>query len=245
MTQAKALPIVAFDSLSLAELGLMKEGAEQVNNAHRTLKKGKLNVVGECLKNQGKFFELEHYPKGDVFDSESFAQYYYHAHREDREEHGHFHTFMRAGGMASDMKPVANNGNVKWETGADAVSQVICISMNKPGFPISLFATNRWVTGETWYSASDVVSMLDSWHIDHAFPNLAVNHWITGMMQLFRPQIIALLEHRDVVIEDWRQQYPDQDVFEDRKLEVTGEYDISIEEQHASVLQAIEKQSTV
>lgn len=245
MTQVRALPEVTFDSLSLAELRLMREGAEQVNDAHRTLKKGSLNVVGECLKDQGQFFELEHYPKGDVFDSESFAQYYYHAHREDREEHGHFHTFMRAGGMASGIEPVAYDGDVKWETGSDAVSQVICISMNNPGFPVGLFATNRWVTGETWYSASDVISMLDNWHIDHAFPNLAVNHWITGMIKLFKPQIIALLEHRDAVIEDWRKQFPGQDIFEDRKLEVTGEYDISVENQHASVLKAIDKQCAI
>jgi len=245
MTQANPLPVITFDSLSLAQLQRMKEGAEQVIEAHRTLKKGSCNVVGECLKNQGQFFELEHYPKGDVFDSESFAQYYYHAHREDREEHGHFHTFMRGGGMAPNMQPVPYDGDVKWETGADAVSQVICISMDNPGFPIGLFATNRWVTGETWYKSSDVISMLDDWIIDHAYPNLAVNHWITGMMKLFKPQIIALLEHRDTVIDDWRQQYPDRDAFEDRELEVTGEYDISVEDQYTSVLKAIEVQSAV
>jgi len=245
MTQAKPLPEIEFDSLSLADLHLMKEGAEQVIYAHHTLKKGNLNVVGECLKDQGTFYEMEHYPKGDVFDSESFAQYYYHAHREGREEHGHFHTFMRGGGMASGMQPVPYDGEVKWETGADAVSQVICISMSNPGFPIGLFATNRWVTGETWYKSSDVISMLEHWTIDHAYPNLAVNHWITGMMKLFRPQIIALLEHRDIVIDDWRQQYPDRDAFEDRELEVTGEYDISVDDQHANVLKAIENQSAV
>lgn len=222
----------------------MKEGGEQVIDAHRTLKKGNLNVVGECLKDQGTFYELDHFPKGDVFDTESFAQYYYHAHREDRDEHGHFHTFMRAGGMKPGVEPVPYDGEVEWQLGKDAVSHVISISMNNPGFPIGLFATNRWVTGEAWYSSSDVVSMLDNWHIDHAFPNLAVNHWITGMMKLFRPQVIALLEHRDTVIENWRQQFPDKDVFEDRTLEVTGEYDISVEDQYANVLAAIESQRT-
>ena len=74
MTQVTPLPVVTFDSFSLAELSLMKEGGEQVIDAHRTLKKGSLNVVGECLKNQGTFYELEHYPQGDVFDNESFAQ---------------------------------------------------------------------------------------------------------------------------------------------------------------------------
>lgn len=243
MKQAIPLPDVELDSLSLAELGVMKEGAEQVKEAHRTLKKGGLNVVGECLKNQGTFFQLEHYPKGDVFDAESFSQYYYHAHREDRDEHGHFHTFMRAKGMPSGIQPVPYDGDVEWQTGANAVSHVICISMDGPGFPIGLFATNRWVTGETWYRSDDVVSMLDDWHIDHAYPNLAVNQWISGMMKLFKPQIIALLEHRDAVIEDWQQQHPEQDVYEDRKLEVTGEYDIAVDDQHAKVLELIEKRS--
>jgi len=123
------------------------------------------------------------------------------------------------------------------------VSHVICISMDGPGFPIGLFATNRWVTGETWYNWGDVVSMLDDWHIDHAYPNLAVNQWISGMMKLFKPQIIALLEHRDAVIEDWQQQHPEQDVYEDRKLEVTGEYDIAVDDQYAKVLELIEKRS--
>lgn len=244
MAKATELPVVTFDSLSMAELHLMKEGGEQVIDAHRTLKKGGLNVVGECLKDQGTFYELEHYPKGDVFDSESFAQYYYHAHREDRQEHGHFHTFMRADGMTSGVQPIPYDGDAEWPSGKDAVSHVISISMNNPGFPIGLFATNRWVTGETWYKSSDIVSMLDSWQIDHAYPNLAVNHWITGILKLFRPQVISLLKHRDTVIADWRTQYPDLDVFEDRSLEVTGEYDISVEDQYASVLAALEHRNS-
>jgi len=241
MNQSLPLPVIDFNALSLTELELMEEGAEQVKSAHRNLKKGGLNVVGECLKDQGTFFELQHYPSGDVYDSDSFSQYYYHAHREDRVEHGHFHTFMRAGGMSGDVQPVEYNGDVEWQTGANAISHIISISMDNPGFPTGLFATNRWVTGETWYKWDDVVSMLDGWSVDHAFPNLAVNQWITGMMKLFKPQIVALLEHRDAVIEQWQQQYPDQDVFEDRKLEVTGEYDVSVGDQHDSVLKAIKK----
>jgi len=183
MTQAPVLPEISLDSLSIDELRRMKDGGKQVNRALHSLKKGSVNIVGECLKNQGTFFELEHYPKGDVYDSDSHVQYYYHAHREDRVEHGHFHTFMRGGGMPADVKPVAYDGDVVWPTGADAVSHIISISMNNPGFPTGLFATNRWVTGETWYSHQDVVSMLDDWQIDHAFPNLAVNQWITGLVR--------------------------------------------------------------
>ena len=162
----------------------MQKGADLVVEAHRLLKKGGLNVVGECLKDQGTFYEMQHYPKGDVYDNESYCQYYYHNHREDMNEHGHFHTFMRAGGMQADMQPVAYNGEVKWPLGDDAISHIICISMDSAGFPIGLFATNRWVTGETWYSSEHVIAMLDTWEIDHAYPNQAVNLWISGMVKL-------------------------------------------------------------
>lgn len=241
MTQSIPLPEINFESLSLSELEKMEHGAKQVNEAHRVLKKGGLNVVGECLKDQGTFFEMEHYPKGDVYDAESFSQYYYHTHREDRNEHGHFHTFMRGAGIPQQIQPVEYQGDVVWPTGDEAVSHIISISMNNPGFPISLFATNRWVTGEAWYHWEDVVTMLDKWNVDHAYPNQAVNLWISGMVNLFRPQIVALLQHRDEVVNDWRTTHPDKDVFEDRSLEVTGEYDISVEQQHEATLEAMAK----
>ncbi len=38
------------------------------------------NIVGEALRGQGTFYEWNHYPKGDVYDSETHPQYYYHAH---------------------------------------------------------------------------------------------------------------------------------------------------------------------
>ncbi len=239
MSQQIALPEISFDSIARSDLETMQKGANEVVEAHRVLKKGGLNVVGECLKDQGTFYEMQHYPKGDVYDNESFCQYYYHNHREDMDEHGHFHTFMRAGGMQPEMQPVAYNGKVEWPLGDDAISHIVCISMDSAGFPIGLFSTNRWVTGEAWYSCEHVVAMLDSWEIDHAFPNQAVNLWISGMVKLFKPQIVALLNQRDAVLEDWQQKHPDEDVFEDRRLEVMGEYQISVEKQQAAVEKAL------
>jgi len=54
-----------------------------------------------------------------------------------------------------------------------------------------------------------------------------------------------LLEHRDAVIADWGVRHPTLDVFEDRKLEVTGEYDISIDDQFAGVEKALKKKSAI
>ncbi len=202
-------------------------GAE-ILECYRVLRKAGLNVVGEVLKGQGQFVEFDHFPADDVFDDETASQYYYHAHRPG--EHGHFHTFLRARGMPAGVASLPYpQAAERWPSGSDAHSHLIGISMDAYGLPIGLFATNRWVTNETWYPCEDVVRMLDRYVIDHAFPSWPVNRWITAMLVLFRPHIESLLRHRDRVIEHWRQIHPEQDVFENRALETTGELPISVD----------------
>lgn len=228
-----AVPIPSFSlpsALPTAQLERMVVAGEEIQESYRVLKKAGLNIVGECLRGQGTFYQMNHYPEGDVYDSESHSQYYYHNHREAMGEHGHFHTFMRVNGMQEGTSPIANSGEVSWPSGDAAVSHIIAISMDTKGFPLGIFATNRWVTGETWYAADDVINMIDAYDIDHAFPNLPVNRWISAMLQLYKPEIAALLTHRDEVINFWASEHPDQDVFEDRNLEITGELSISTED---------------
>ena len=226
------------EQLPLAELelynpesphaALMKQGAAEVKESYRLLKKAGLNIVGEVIKGQGTFYEMDHYPKDDVYDNESFSQYYYHSHRNLEEEHGHFHTFLRAKGFAAELKPM--NGfkmSQPWPEQEDSVSHFVGIAMDGFGFPIGLFSTNRWVTDETWFAGPDVITMLDRFQIDHAHPNLVVNLWLTGLLKLYRPHIEALLLHRDKVIEGWAQKYAERDVLEDRELEVIGYYPVS------------------
>jgi len=206
---------------------LLDAGAE-VRECYRVLSKGGLNVVGEVLRSQGEFVEFDHYPPDDVFDDETASQYYYHAHREG--EHGHFHTFLRAKGMPKGVAALSYPlRSEPWPNGSDAHSHLIAISMDAYGFPIGLFATNRWVTGETWYPCEDVLRMLDRYEIDQAFPSWPVNRWITAMMVLFRPHIETLLRHRDRVITRWQIANAGRDVFENRELEMTGYLPISVD----------------
>ena len=123
--------------------------------------------------------------------------------------------------------------------GKDALCHFVAISMNGPGKPIGLFTTNRWVTDETFYSAEDTISLLDGFKMDHTYPCLATNRWVTAMMVLFRPQIEALIRERDQVIGVWQQDHPDTDVYEDRDLEVTSETAIDVPKQLSAVRQAI------
>lgn len=217
----------------------MADAGAQILECYRVLRKGGLNIVGEVLRGQGDFYEMEHYPRDDVFDPDTHSQYYYHAHREGAGEHGHFHTFLRQPGMPEGMLPVPYSGDEPWPEGKDALSHLIAISMDAYGYPIGLFATNRWVTAEAWYKAEDVIGMLDRFNIDHAWPSWPVNLWISSMLILFRPQIESLLHQRDQVIRERMEAYPGVDVFEDRGLELTGYIPISVEQQIEAIRQAL------
>ena len=227
--------------LSVTELQELLDAGQQARAAEAALEKGGQNIVGECLKGQGEFYELSHYPQDDVYDKDSKSQYYFHTHRGINGEYGHFHTFMRAAGMPDNVKPVKNTGKEAWPSGGDALSHLVCVSMNQNGELIGLFTTNRWVTGETWYRAEDVAAMIDRFQVDHAFPNLAVNQWITAVFRLFKSEIVELLSSRDKAISDWQNKNPESDVFEDRDLEVTSYKTISIKQKIVAIQHTLNK----
>jgi len=235
------LPNIDLTTLSTEELEQMRDAGELVRECYRVLGKTSDNVVGEILKGEETFFEWNHYPDGDVYDGVTHSQFYYHAHEAgDRPgEHGHFHTFLRPDGMPSGIAPAPVADYEPPEDPDDALSHIIAISMDPKGFPTKLFTTNRWVTDEVWYTASDVCRLLYCFDIDHTQPSWPVNIWITNMLILFRPQIKEMIYARDAAVEAWRQDHPDTNVFEDRELEVTSEMLIDVDEQLVQVQQAL------
>lgn len=226
------------DALSREELEAMAEAGQEIVEIHRILAKTGDNIVGELLKGHETFYEWDHYPPGDVYDRETHGQYYYHAHPPEQRfegEHGHFHTFIRPRGMPPGIKPAPVPGYKAPEDSDDALSHLVAISMTSKGVPFRLFTVNRWVTGEVWYTAADVTTLLDHFKIDHAQPSWPVNRWITALVALFKPQIADLLAARDQSVAKWAEQHPKGDVFEDRDLEVTSFLDISVEDQVRAV----------
>ena len=231
-----------FEELPTETLEAMAAAGAEVVECHRVLTKTGDNIVGELLKNNGTFYEWDHYPPGDVYDRATHGQYYYHAHAADQRfqgEHGHFHTFVRPKGMPAGISPAQVPGYQPPEDPNDALSHLIAISMTPEGLPFRLFTVNRWVTGEVWYRADDVVRLLDVFAIDHAQPSWPVNRWITAMIQLFKPQIVDLLQARDRKVAHWQDRAPETDVFEDRDLEVTSFLDISVDGQVQVVAKAL------
>jgi len=144
--------------LADSQLQVMQQAGSDIDNCYRLLQKNEDygNVVREVLKDQGTFTEFEHYPSGDVHDKDTHSQYFYHAHRGLSGENGHFHTFLRAKGMPDHVSPEPYDGDAEVPEGDDALSHIIAISMDPRGYPIGLFSTNRWVTGETFYTAGRI-----------------------------------------------------------------------------------------
>ena len=233
--------LLDFSNLTRQRLETMAAAGERVRECVRVLAKTQDNVVGEVLRGQGTFYEWDHYPEGDVYDHETHAQYYYHAHPAELRggEHGHFHCFLRPRGMPNGVRPAPLPD---YETPADendALSHLVAISMDRAGFPIRMFTTNRWVTGEAWYRAEDVIRMLDRFVIDLAWPSWPTNIWITEMLRLFRPQVEQLLHLRDRTVAAWQESHPAENVFEDRGLEITSVMEISVDDQIAAVKRAL------
>ena len=118
---------------------------------------------------------------------------------------------------------------------SDEVCHIVAIAVDGRGEPIRLFTTNRWVTGETWYRADDVIGMLDRFRVGGSEPLALLNRWIEALVQLFQPEVTVLLRNRDQAIMDWRWRWPRGNAFEDPRLEITSSFDIDLEARLAAV----------
>ena len=235
--------------VSQAEIDRMIAAAAVIRDCRSELALRNTSLVSEITAGHPAICAWRHYPDGEVYDPESHAQYFFHAHTpESREglERGHFHIFLRAEGMpggvaplllpelaVADAVPAPQAAPLRHGT-RDEVSHLIAIAIDARGEPIRLFTTNRWVTGETWYRAEDVINMLDHFAVVGGGPSVILNRWISAMVELFRPQIAALLHARDVTVMAWRRRRRTH-VLEDPRLEITSSLDIELDTQLAIV----------
>lgn len=224
-----------------AELEKTADAAAEAVNCIRVLEKSGSNLVAEVLGGR-EFFEYEHQPPDDVFDPDSHAQYYFHAHPQSRgqwNDYGHFHTFLRPAGMPPHVRPAERQSVPPGEKTDVAPCHLVAISMSREGRPVRLFTTNRWVTAEAWYRADDTIALLDRFVIDLAKPSWPLNRWITAMFILFRKDIEELIRERDDAVAAWQQAHPNSDVFEDRGLEITSARSIDLDQRLAEIRTAL------
>lgn len=232
------------------------EAAAALRECRRALAAGGRSIIAEAVGGDPADVALwQHYPAGEVYDPASHAQYFYHRHpgpvglrREEPSEHGHFHLFLRGEGMPEGITPlllpeaaVANapppRQSAPLRRGSrDEVCHLVAIAVDTSGEPIRLFTTNRWVTGETWYRAEDVIGMLDRFSVGGDCPSALLNHWLRALVRLFEPEIAALLRGRDRAILERRWRWRNN-VLEDARLEITSSLDIDLDARLAAVEQ--------
>ncbi|HTH98170.1 MAG TPA: hypothetical protein VL574_12200 [Stellaceae bacterium] len=226
----------------------------------------------DLLLGGGEAQEGRHYPAGEAWDATSQAQWFFHAHEAHGggklnpmpAECGHFHTFLGSGGMPSGVvpfvlpemavAPIVLPVKEKGEPGGTHLSRrdqgrfahLVGMSIDDAGQPMAVFTTNRWVTGEVWYRAQDLVGALDRFHFQPARPAALdttgpgvvasdingpmaqraidiVSLWLAGVLAILRPHVAHLLDTRDRTVMDWRRRRTRQThVFEDRRLDVTS-----------------------
>jgi hypothetical protein len=193
----------SFDQLATA--------AESVALIHQALANDELSIVSEWLRDKADkpIQAWAHYPEDDCRDPETGAMVYYHAHDPaewDRDEHGHFHLFVR---------PAPEQ----------AFTHVAALSMSAYGMPVALFATNGWVTDEQMLPAEEVLRLLDEgcWQINRARPSWQVLQWLDALLTLSRPYIEELLLKRDQLV-GWTQQgQSSTGILDDRDTHILSE----------------------
>jgi hypothetical protein len=256
----------AIERLDRVELLAMAEAANDLVYWQQILAKSGDTILTEFLGDRAPE-DWRHYPPDDVYDPASHAQFFYHRHgpesieREQTREHGHFHTFMRPRGMPPGTQPLVlpelaiadapaqpldpafppvpqpNQG-----LGNDNFSHLVAVAMAPSGAAVRLFTTNRWVTGETWYAAEDVMRMLDGFSIELSRPSWPLNRWLSALIRLYRPEIAALLWARDENVMGWRRRHRGKvHVFEDRRLETLSSLTIDPAERTRRVARALGK----
>src|SRR5262249_32322993 len=126
-----SIPLARIDlnGESRATLEAMLAAGKEARECVRVLAKTGDNLVGELLKGQGAFTEWRHYPAGDVHDATTHAEYYYHAHSASggRQEHGHFHCFLRASGIPPGIRPARVAGLARSEMTGEAMAHLVAI----------------------------------------------------------------------------------------------------------------------
>lgn len=165
------------------------------------------SLAHAALAGAQRFEVSRHYPAADVVDEAAGYSFYYHAHRLDDVEHGHFHLFRRGAGPGR-------------------YTHLAALSLDTGGQPLRWFTTNRWVTGERWRQAAQLLPALKAFRLRTHGRMAPVATWLGAMVALFADELAALIRARDAALAprlEGRTRREADGVFEDRSLDVLSE----------------------
>ncbi len=162
------------------------------------------NPVLDLLGPDPQIIENQKYPDGYLrFASENWRAYY-HCHTAPNtahNEHGHFHLFVRLNNASQNLE--------KW-------SHITALAMDSMGQPLCWFTVNHWVTGQTWASASELVSLLVK--LPSVDDVTLAERWLLAMLWFYRSTIDKLLRERDAQLNQLQKSAADKNVFKNKNI---------------------------
>lgn len=135
------------------------------------------NLATAALAGSRQFELMRHYPANDLVDRDRGLRFFYHAHRQGEQEHGHFHLFAQVKGG-------------EW-------GHLVALSLDTQGMPLQWFTTNRWVTGGDWLDAHHALGFLRGFEVSTYGRMAPVSRFLSGMLVLFAEELDSLFVSRD------------------------------------------------
>jgi hypothetical protein len=149
-----------------------------------------------------------------IFDRGTRCQFYYHAHDDDRDEDGHFHTVRLFN---------------------DRTVHLVGISMARTGWPRALFTVNRWVTGDAYETVAQIKGYVRRFHVDQARGPAPLVRFVNLMFRVFLRDIERLQEDKVATLAAHRLRYPERDPFQDRSLEILSWTAVDLRQDSADI----------
>jgi hypothetical protein len=152
-----------------------------------------------------------------IFDRRTHCQLYYHAHDDQRDEDGHFHTVRLF---------------------HDHTVHLVAISMARDGWPRALFTVNYWATGDVWKPAKLLKAYAARFRIDETRGPAPVVRFVNLMFRVFLAEIEQLQDDKMAALIAHRLSHPEGDAFQDRALEILSWRDIDLRHRVAETMVA-------
>lgn len=202
-------PAAPKTTLCSRDLRAMRHAGDALLEVMQLLQRKGCNVVTELLPGALAMTEWDHYPANDAFDAGSGFRWYYHTHPDAQrgDEHGHFHLFARAP--------------------KSGYTHLLGLSVSPAGLPLRAFTTNRWVTNEVYAPAGRVLRRLQRFQLQRPQGLALVHRWLTAVIGVFRPQLVALLEARDRRVDAALLTRPN--LFEDRRTMLLSQCQLDLQ----------------
>lgn len=205
--------------------------ARRILRVYASLAKTNLHLLSPILGGQEPK-QWAHYPGDDAIDAKRHYQWYYHSHspadRPGAAEHGHIHLFARTDARRSLIDVGVEAKFLKQLASEDSASKtrhLLAVGLSPVGVPISLFTTNRWVTGDQLLSSNSSLRLLQSISMDTG--NSGIDQMICSLLRLLQPKLASLFRKRDRTLFARARRGPG--ALDDESVEVLSEIPINLD----------------